>query len=113
MNNYWEQLLDKARANHLNLDFDKIKLALGFAEESHQGQYRKSGDDYIIHPVEVAKILMDMKMDTDTIVAGLLHDVVEDTLIPIADIKYKDRRENGFKKICSINRKLSKRRNYI
>ena len=88
MNNYWEQLLDKARANHLNLDFDKIKLALGFAEESHQGQYRKSGDDYIVHPVEVAKILMDMKMDTDTIVAGLLHDVVEDTLIPIADIKY-------------------------
>lgn len=88
MNNYWEQLQDKARANHLNLDFDKIKLALGFAEESHQGQYRKSGDDYIIHPVEVAKILMDMKMDTDTIVAGLLHDVVEDTLIPIADIKY-------------------------
>ena len=88
MNNYWEQLLDKARANHLNLNFDKIKLALGFAEESHQGQYRKSGDDYIIHPVEVAKILMDMKMDTDTIVAGLLHDVVEDTLIPIADIKY-------------------------
>ena len=88
MNNYWEQLLDKARANHLNLDFDKINLALGFAEESHQGQYRKSGDDYIIHPVEVAKILMDMKMDTDTIVAGLLHDVVEDTLIPIADIKY-------------------------
>ena len=86
--NYWEQLLDKAKANHLNLDFDKIKLALGFAEESHQGQYRKSGDDYIIHPVEVAKILMDMKMDTDTIVAGLLHDVVEDTLIPIADIKY-------------------------
>ena len=86
--NYWEQLLDKAKANHLNLDFDKIKLALSFAEESHQGQYRKSGDDYIVHPVEVAKILMDMKMDTDTIVAGLLHDVVEDTLIPIADIKY-------------------------
>ena len=86
--NYWEQLLDKAKANHLNLDFDKIKLALAFAEESHQGQYRKSGDDYIVHPVEVAKILMDMKMDTDTIVAGLLHDVVEDTLIPIADIKY-------------------------
>ena len=86
--NYWEQLLDKAKANHLNLDFDKIKLALGFAEESHQGQYRKSGDDYIVHPVEVAKILMDMKMDTYTIVAGLLHDVVEDTLIPIADIKY-------------------------
>ena len=88
MMNYWEQLLEKAKANHLNYDFDKLKLALAFAEESHQGQYRKSGDDYIIHPVEVAKILMDMKMDTDTVVAGLLHDVVEDTLIPIADIKY-------------------------
>ena len=88
MMNYWEQLLEKAKENHLNYDFDKLKLALAFAEESHQGQYRKSGDDYIIHPVEVAKILMDMKMDTDTVVAGLLHDVVEDTLIPIADIKY-------------------------
>ena len=71
MMNYWEQLLEKAKANHLNYDFDKLKLALAFAEESHQGQYRKSGDDYIIHPVEVAKILMDMKMDTDTVVAGL------------------------------------------
>ena len=88
MMNYWEQLLEKAKANHLNYDFNKLKLALAFAEESHKGQYRKSGDDYIVHPVEVAKILMDMKMDTDTIVAGLLHDVVEDTLIPIADIKY-------------------------
>ena len=86
--NYWEKLLERAKKNHLELDFDKIKLALVFAEESHVGQYRKSGDDYIIHPVEVAEILMDMKMDTDTIVAGLLHDVVEDTLIPIADIKY-------------------------
>ena len=88
MMNYWEQLLEKAKANHLNYDFNKLKLALAFAEESHKGQYRKSGDDYIVHPVEVAKILMDMKMDTDTVVAGLLHDVVEDTLIPIADIKY-------------------------
>ena len=86
--NYWEQLVEKARENHLELDFDKLKLALTFAEECHEGQYRKSGEDYIMHPVEVAKILMDMKMDTDTVVSGLLHDVVEDTLIPIEDIKY-------------------------
>ena len=86
--NYWEQLVEKARENHLELDFDKLKLALTFAEECHEGQYRKSGENYIMHPVEVAKILMDMKMDTDTVVSGLLHDVVEDTLIPIEDIKY-------------------------
>lgn len=40
-----------------------------------------------MHPVEVAKILIDLKMDTETIVAGILHDIIEDTLIPIADIK--------------------------
>lgn len=85
---YWNQLLEKIKENHLEIDLDKLRLALDFAEECHKGQYRKSGEDYIMHPVEVAKILIEMKMDTDTIVAGILHDIVEDTLIPIADIKY-------------------------
>ncbi len=85
---YWEQLSERVKRNHLDVDLEKIKLALIFAEECHTGQYRKSGEDYIMHPVEVAKILIDMKMDTDTIVAGILHDVVEDTLISVTDIKY-------------------------
>ena len=85
---YWESIESKIKKNKLTLDKDKIKNALIFAEESHKGQYRKSGEDYIMHPVEVTKILIDLKMDTDTIVAGILHDIVEDTLISLADIKY-------------------------
>ena len=86
--NYWEEILKEIEKNDLKVDVEKIKLAFFFAEESHEGQYRKSGEDYIMHPVEVTKILIDMKMDTDTIVAGVLHDIVEDTLITLADIKY-------------------------
>ncbi|MGL4534012.1 MAG: RelA/SpoT family protein [Fusobacteriaceae bacterium] len=85
---YWHQIEDKIKNNNLNVDLLKIKNALLLAEESHIGQYRKSGEDYILHPVEVTNILIDMKMDTDTIVAGILHDIVEDTLITLADIKY-------------------------
>ena len=69
---YWESIESKIKKNKLTLDKDKIKNALIFAEESHKGQYRKSGEDYIMHPVEVTKILIDLKMDTDTIVAGIL-----------------------------------------
>ncbi|WP_455045768.1 RelA/SpoT family protein [Leptotrichia trevisanii] len=84
----FKQLADRIRGNRLNVDMDKIAHAFMLAYESHVGQKRKSGEDYILHPVEVAEILADMKMDTDTIVAGLLHDVVEDTLITLADIEY-------------------------
>lgn len=83
-----KNLLDYIKQNNINADIEKIEAAFDFAEESHIGQYRKSGEDYIIHPVEVTKILIDMKMDTDTIIAGILHDLVEDTFITIADIKY-------------------------
>ena len=82
----YKQLADKIKEN--NLDMDKVAEAFTLAYESHVGQKRKSGEDYILHPVEVAEILADMRMDTDTIVAGLLHDVVEDTLITLADIEY-------------------------
>lgn len=85
---YYNRLVEEIQKNHLEVDLDKINLALIFAEESHVGQYRKSGEDYIMHPIEVAKILIDLKMDTETIVAGILHDIVEDTLIPLADIRY-------------------------
>ncbi|MCF2624731.1 bifunctional (p)ppGpp synthetase/guanosine-3',5'-bis(diphosphate) 3'-pyrophosphohydrolase [Fusobacterium perfoetens] len=85
---YWQEILDSIKKNNLNVDIEKIKLAYSFAEESHQGQFRQSGDKYILHPTEVAKILIDMKMDTDSIVAGILHDIVEDTFITLADIEY-------------------------
>ncbi|MCC5911533.1 MAG: bifunctional (p)ppGpp synthetase/guanosine-3',5'-bis(diphosphate) 3'-pyrophosphohydrolase [Clostridiaceae bacterium] len=60
-------------------DVELIIRAYNFAENSHVGQYRKSGERYFIHPVEVAKILVELQMDSKTIAAGLLHDVIEDT----------------------------------
>jgi len=85
---YKEELLKEIQNSKQNLDIEKIITAYEFAKESHIGQYRKSGDEYILHPVEVAKILIRLNMDTDTVVAGFLHDVVEDTLITSADIRY-------------------------
>jgi len=63
-----------------------IQKAFEFAQAAHQGQKRKSGEDYFIHPVEVAQILAAHNMDEESIVAGLLHDVVEDTKIPLKEI---------------------------
>ena len=83
-----EQLFDRIKKNNLDVDTEEISQAFTLANESHIGQKRKSGENYILHPVEVAEILVDLKMDTDTIVAGILHDVVEDTLITLPDIEY-------------------------
>ena len=68
-------------------DIDKIRKAFVFARESHKGQLRKSGDPYILHPVAAATILIELGMDTDSIVAALLHDVVEDTPATSEDVK--------------------------
>ena len=70
-------------------NYDKIVDAYHFASESHSGVLRKSGEPYIIHPLAVARILMENNMDYATIMAGLLHDVVEDTPITLDDIKDK------------------------
>ena len=59
-------------------DIEKISKALGFAEYAHKGQLRKSGDPFIVHPVETARHLADLNCDTTTLVAALLHDVIED-----------------------------------
>ena len=82
------KLEEKIKENNLDVDVDKIENAFVLAYESHVGQKRKSGEDYILHPIEVAEILVDLRLDTDTIVAGILHDVVDDTLITIPDIEY-------------------------
>jgi len=65
---------------------DLITHALEFAESAHEGQYRRSGDPYITHPLAVANILADMHMDAESIMAALLHDVIEDTSISKEDI---------------------------
>lgn len=68
-------------------DVEKISKAFNLAYDAHQGQLRKSGEPYIIHPVAVAKILAELNMDTDTICSGLLHDVIEDTKYTHEDLK--------------------------
>jgi guanosine-3',5'-bis(diphosphate) 3'-pyrophosphohydrolase len=65
----------------------RIRAALEFAERAHAGQSRASGDPYIQHPLAVARILAELHMDTDTIMAALLHDVVEDTGVPLDEIR--------------------------
>lgn len=82
---------DKLRALcELYLDKDELELvdrAHAFAKKAHQGQFRKSGEPFIVHPTSVATILADIKMDAPTITAALLHDTVEDTEISLEDIK--------------------------
>ena len=68
-------------------DYRQIEKALEFAESKHNGQKRLSGEDYIIHPISVAQILLEWDMDRDTIVAGLLHDVAEDTETDLKDVE--------------------------
>lgn len=64
-----------------------VDKAYHFAEVAHRNQLRNSGEDYILHPLEVAQILVELEMDEATIAASLLHDVVEDTEFTIADIE--------------------------
>ena len=70
-------------------DIDKIRETFEFASSHHEGQYRASEEPYIIHPVEVAKILVEFKADTHTIMAALLHDILEDTNVTAQEIEEK------------------------
>lgn len=74
-----KKLIEKIKTYSPNADFDKVARAYNLAKEAHEGQFRKSGEPYFIHPKAVANILADMQLDEDTICGGLLHDVVEDT----------------------------------
>ncbi|MCY7509723.1 RelA/SpoT family protein [Bacillus safensis] len=82
-----QQVIDKAReylsAEHIQF----IERAYEYAENAHKDQYRKSGEPYIIHPIQVAGILVDLEMDPSTIAGGFLHDVVEDTDVTLQDLK--------------------------
>ena len=80
--------LDQLSKIYLNpLASQKIKKAIDFADKAHDGQFRKSGEPFLIHPINVGMILASLKMDADTIIAGLLHDVVEDCDISLATVK--------------------------
>ena len=80
-------LIQKIKENCINVDLDVINKAFNLAFEAHKEQKRESGEPYIIHPIDVAIILAELGMDTSTIVAGLLHDVIEDTDYTYEDIK--------------------------
>src|SRR5580698_10460552 len=75
----FEYLLKHVQANRPNEDVSLIRRAWEFCVKHHFGQMRASGEPYIIHPLEVAEVLAEMKMDATSIAAGLLHDSVEDT----------------------------------
>ena len=83
----YEGLLRKINENCNNIDTDIVKKAYDLACDAHKNQKRESGEPYITHPIDVAEILAEMGMDTSTIVAGLLHDVIEDTHYTYDDIK--------------------------
>lgn len=74
-----KELEDIIRSYNPKADFEKLEKAFQFAQNAHQGQLRKSGEPFFIHPVAVAKMLAEMDMDMASIIAAVLHDVVEDT----------------------------------
>ncbi|MBE5856728.1 MAG: bifunctional (p)ppGpp synthetase/guanosine-3',5'-bis(diphosphate) 3'-pyrophosphohydrolase [Lachnospiraceae bacterium] len=83
----YKDLIDRVALYHPSDDYSLIEKAYRFADEAHKGQVRKSGEPYIIHPLCVAITLADLEMDKETIAAGLLHDVVEDTVLSEEDLK--------------------------
>src|SRR6478752_5393781 len=82
-----EQVIDNTKRYLNEEDVAFVQKAYDFAKEAHKEQYRKSGEPYIIHPIQVAGILVDLDMDPATIAAGFLHDVVEDTEITLKDLE--------------------------
>jgi GTP pyrophosphokinase len=85
--NTLKYLLWLVKQNHPDANFDKIKEAYHFAEKAHGSELRKSGEPYINHPLGAAITLAEMKMNDEIIVAGLLHDVPEDTMVTLEEIE--------------------------
>ncbi len=83
----YQELINGVRKYHPSDDISMIEKAYKIANEAHKDQMRKSGEPYIIHPLCVAIILADLELDKETIVAGLLHDVVEDTVMTSEQLK--------------------------
>src|SRR5207342_2628475 len=83
----FEDLLEKVRAYNPDADLELLRKAYVFSALEHKGQVRHSGDPYLVHPLEVADFLADMRLHVVAVSAGLLHDVVEDTLTTIERIR--------------------------
>ncbi|HJQ67425.1 MAG TPA: bifunctional (p)ppGpp synthetase/guanosine-3',5'-bis(diphosphate) 3'-pyrophosphohydrolase [Blastocatellia bacterium] len=75
----FETIVDKVRQNHPGADEELLRRAYLFSAREHRGQIRKSGEPYLVHPLEVANILAELKLDPVCVATGLLHDIVEDT----------------------------------
>lgn len=84
-----EKLKEQIKSYNAQADLEAVDRAYQFASEAHGQQKRLSGEPYIIHPLAVAEILAEMEMDNDTIIAALLHDVVEDTGYTTEDVASK------------------------
>jgi len=82
-----ERILEVIKRNNPGVDLDMVKLAYDFANEAHRGQVRQSGEDYIQHPLETAYKLAEYNLDLATIIAGILHDVPEETDLTLTDIE--------------------------
>lgn len=83
----YHTLVERVKKYHPSDDISMIEKAYWVASDAHNGQKRKSGEPYIIHPLWVGTILADLEMDKETIVSGMLHDVVEDTEVTLEDIR--------------------------
>ena len=83
----YEGLISCVQKYHPSADISMIEKAYKLAYQAHDGQVRKSGEPYIIHPLCVATILAELELDKETIIAGLLHDVLEDTIMTEQEIK--------------------------
>src|SRR5919199_3559002 len=82
-----EDIVEKVAHNHAQADLDLLRRAYLFSAKEHKGQKRASGEPYLVHPLEVANILADMRLDEVSVSTGLLHDVVEDTLVDLETIR--------------------------
>src|SRR3954465_5232014 len=101
-------LVERIRGYHPAADVEIVSRAYDYSVRAHEGQKRKSGDPYFIHPANVAGIITELRLDTASICAGLLHDVVEDTLTSNKEIEKQFGAEiatlvDGVTKLSKIN----------
>ena len=90
-----EQVVERASRYLQPEETEFIYKAYKYAEHAHREQFRKSGEPYIIHPIQVAGILVDLEMDPATVASGFLHDVVEDTEVTLKDLEEKFQRRSS------------------